>query len=326
MQSEVPNKNKDKVRQCSVPLCQAYEKPPFFGFPTKDHMRVKWLKALHMKECYPGMRICKRHFNPQHITAHGFYNRLLSSTVPYDILRQKKNRKLKSSVTNSSAINQKVTDNVIECPGIKAEKIEVEPHFDLSVGFEHEFNEVEECDLCNEVFDSVEMKTHLNAFHAQNPKCMFCSEVFENCCNPLVMLRAHVELKHFKLMKKTLSCAACSKIFRLQTALDEHHKIHDTDPKFNKSDITKREIDGEELVECDFCDKAFESDALMRHLNVHNATTKCMHCHEECDNLDLLRDHLRTKHNNLTKKNFRCTVCPRRLVKKNANYIITYLH
>ena len=59
MQSDTSSKNKDKVRQCSVPLCQAYEKPPFFGFPTKDHMREKWLKALQMKECYQGMRICK---------------------------------------------------------------------------------------------------------------------------------------------------------------------------------------------------------------------------------------------------------------------------
>ena len=120
-------------------------------------------------------------------------------------------------------------------------------------------------------------------------------------------------------------CAACSKMFRLQTALNQYQKIHDNDLEFNKSDTTKKEKDDEELVECDFCDKAFESDALTRHLNVHTTTTKCMHCHEEWGDLNLLREHLKTKHNSLTKKNFRCTVCPRRLVKVNGTYVVIHI-
>lgn len=91
-----PNRGHQK---CSIPTCQYRGSKGLFSFPSKDHMRVKWMEATGVMSNPMAKRICFQHFEPSMyhpckswVPAEKQVMRLLSTAVPTLLLPNSKEK------------------------------------------------------------------------------------------------------------------------------------------------------------------------------------------------------------------------------------------
>ena len=149
------------------------------------------------------------------------------------------------------------------------------------------------CDICDKIFCSASYLTkHKMMVHSDQReyfKCSTCHKLF----SLKGMFKRHLIMHQNKAKNIKFTCKVCNIYFYDKYTLSNHEKIH-----------TKRDIT------CDFCDKAFAHESMMRRHrnNVHTKEVSypCTLCDKVFYLKNRLRDHMVTHSG---KKEYKCEQC-----------------